>query len=57
MIDNAIVRPAAPTKTDYNEVSSEVWTAAHSVMAGEMDAEAAIGRLNAMLTRLKGDGW
>ena len=57
VIDNAIVRPAAPTKTDYNEVSSEVWTAAHSVMAGEMDAEAAIGRLNAMLTRLKGNGW
>ena len=57
VIDNAIVRPAAPTKTDYNEVSSEVWTAAHSVMAGEMEPEAAVARLNAMLTRLKGGGW
>ena len=57
VIDNAIVRPAAPTKTDYNEVSSEVWTAAHDVLAGEMDAEAAIGRLNAMLNRLRGNNW
>ncbi|MAC81550.1 MAG: ABC transporter substrate-binding protein [Rhodobacteraceae bacterium] len=57
VIDNAIVRPAAPTKTDYNEVSSEVWTAAHDVMAGQMDAQSAIGRLNAKLSRLKGSNW
>lgn len=57
VIDNAIVRPSAPTKEDYNEVSSEIWTAAHDVMAGEMDAESAIARLNARLERLKGSGW
>ena len=57
VIDNAIVRPAAPTKTDYNEVSSEVWTAAHDVMSGKMEAKSAIGRLNAKLQRLKGNGW
>ena len=54
---DAIVRPAAPTKTDYNEVSSEVWTAAHDVMSGKMEAKSAIGRLNAKLQRLKGNGW
>ena len=57
VIDNAIVRPAAPTKTDYNEVSSEVWTAAHDVMSGKMEAKSAVGRLNAKLQRLKGNGW
>jgi len=57
VIDGAISRPSAPTKGDYNEVSSEIWTAAHSVMSGEMDAESAVARLNAMLTRLKGDAW
>ena len=57
MIDNAIVRPSAPTKADYNEVSSEIWTAAHDVMSGEMEAGAAVARLNARLSRLKGAGW
>lgn len=57
VIDTAIVRPSAPTKTNYNEVSSEIWTAAHDVLAGESDAQTAIGRLNARLDRLKGDAW
>ena len=57
VIDGAIARPSAPTKGDYNEVSSEIWSAAHSVMSGETDAKSAVGRLNAMLTRLKGDAW
>lgn len=57
VIDNAVVRPSAPTKTDYNEVSSEIWTAAHDVLAGEMEAQAAIGRLDAKLQRLEGNGW
>ena len=57
VIDNAIVRPSAPTKADYNEVSSEIWTAAHDVMSGEMEAGAAVARLNARLSRLKGAGW
>lgn len=57
VIDNAIARPAAPTKTDYNEVSSEIWTAAHDALSKEMDAQGAVARLNARLDRLKGGGW
>lgn len=54
---NAVPRPSAPTKGDYNEVSSEFWTAVHNTLSGSGDAESNIRRLEARLKRLKGSGW
>ena len=57
VIENAIVRPSAPTKTSYNEVSSEIWTAAHDVLEGKSTGTKAVAKLAARLKRLKGSGW
>ena len=57
VIENAIVRPSAPTKTSYNEVSSEIWTASHEVLEGKTTGKKAVAKLAARLKRLKGSGW
>ena len=54
---NAVPRPSAPTKSKYNEVSSEFWTAVHNTLSGDGTAESNLKRLEARLTRLKGGEW
>lgn len=54
---NTVPRPSAPTMGDYNEVSKEFWDAVHATLSGERPAEASLKRLEARLTRIKGDGW
>jgi trehalose/maltose transport system substrate-binding protein len=54
---NAVPRPSAPTKTKYNEVSSEFWTAVHNTLSGDGDAATNLKRLEARLKRLQGSGW
>ena len=54
---NAVPRPSAPTKKDYNEVSKEFWTAVHDSLSGNGETEANFKKLEAKLKRLKGSGW
>ncbi|WP_181707737.1 ABC transporter substrate-binding protein [Chthonobacter rhizosphaerae] len=54
---NAVPRPSAPTKTKYNEVSSEFWTAVHNTLSGNGDGESNLKRLAARLKRLQGGEW
>ena len=41
----AVPRPSAPTRQDYNEVSTLFFTAVHSVLSGEEDAADALEEL------------
>ncbi len=54
---NAVPRPSAPTKRNYNEVSKEFWTAVHDTLSGNGDAEKNLNKLEAKLKRLKGAAW
>ncbi|QDZ13376.1 ABC transporter substrate-binding protein [Devosia ginsengisoli] len=54
---NAVPRPSAPTKTDYNEVSSLFWSAVHNTLAGNGSAAENLELLEADLSDLKGDAW
>lgn len=57
VFQNAVPRPSAPTKGDYNEVSTLFFTAVHSVLSGEEEAANALEDLEADLEDLKGNGW
>jgi trehalose/maltose transport system substrate-binding protein len=48
----AVPRPSAPTRTDYNEVSTLFFTAVHSVLSGTTDAATALEELEADLEDL-----
>ena len=54
---NAVPRPSAPTKSDYNEVSKEFWDAAHATLSGGGNAEQQLDKLEKRLKRLRGRGW
>lgn len=54
---NAVPRPSAPTKTAYNEVSKEFWTAVHDTLSGTGTAEENLAKLEGRLKRLEGKGW
>ncbi|WP_338720564.1 ABC transporter substrate-binding protein [Devosia sp. XK-2] len=54
---NAVPRPSAPTKTDYNEVSSLFWSAVHDTLSGNGTAAENLEVLEADLQDLKGDAW
>ncbi len=54
---NAVPRPSAPTKKDYNEVSKEFWTAVHDTLSGNGSAEENLTKLERRLMRLRGSGW
>jgi trehalose/maltose transport system substrate-binding protein len=54
---NAVPRPSAPTKTNYNEVSSLFWSAVHDTLSGNGTAAENLEGLEADLTDLKGDAW
>jgi trehalose/maltose transport system substrate-binding protein len=49
VFQNAVPRPSAPTGADYNEVSTLFFTAVHSVISGDQDAETALADLEADL--------
>ena len=51
----AVPRPSAPTRTDYNEVSTLFFTATHSVLSGSSDAATALADLEADLEDLLED--
>ncbi|MEQ8402572.1 MAG: ABC transporter substrate-binding protein [Roseitalea porphyridii] len=57
VVDGALPRPSAATKRQYNEVSSEFWTAVHDTMSGKGTAEENLAKLEARLKRLKGANW
>jgi trehalose/maltose transport system substrate-binding protein len=57
IFQNAVPRPSAPTKTNYNEVSSLFWSAVHNTLSGNGTAAENLEVLEADLTDLKGDGW
>ena len=57
IFQNAVPRPSAPTKTDYNEVSSLFWSAVHNTLSGNGTAAENLEMLEADLTDLKGSGW
>lgn len=57
IFENAVPRPSAPAKADYNEVSKLFWDAVHATLSGDGTAERNLARLEARLTRLKGGGW
>lgn len=57
IFQNAVPRPSAPTKTNYNEVSSLFWSAVHDTLSGNGSAAENLEVLEADLTDLKGDGW
>jgi trehalose/maltose transport system substrate-binding protein len=54
---NAVPRPSAPAKVQYNEVSSQFWTAVHKTMSGEGTAADNLAELEVSLTKIKGAGW
>lgn len=54
---SAVPRPSAPTKTKYNEVSNDFWTAVHDTLSGNGTSADNLKALEAKLTELKGDGW
>jgi trehalose/maltose transport system substrate-binding protein len=57
IFQNAVPRPSAPTKTDYNEVSSQFWSAVHNTLSGNGTAAENLEMLELQLTELKGAGW
>ena len=57
IFQNAVPRPSAPTKTDYNQVSSMFWSAVHNTLSGNGTAAENLEVLEADLTELKGDAW
>lgn len=57
IFQNAVPRPSAPTKTNYNEVSSLFWGAVHNTLSGNGTAAENLETLEADLTELKGDAW
>jgi trehalose/maltose transport system substrate-binding protein len=52
VFQQAVPRPSAPTKTDYNEVSTLFFSAVHSVLSGTTDAATALEELEADLEDL-----
>jgi trehalose/maltose transport system substrate-binding protein len=53
----AVPRPSAPTKVNYNEVSSVFWTAVHNSLSGSGTTAENFELLEFELEELKGNGW
>jgi trehalose/maltose transport system substrate-binding protein len=53
----AVPRPSAPTKGNYNEVSAKFWSAVHSTLSGDGTAAENLELLQVELEDLKGSGW
>jgi len=57
IFEEAVPRPSAPTKANYNQVSQEFWTAAHNTLSGEGDAATNLAQLERNLMRIRRSGW
>ena len=57
VVANAVPRPSAPTKGQYNEVSKDFWTAVNETLAGRGTAADNLDRLEKQLRRLKRGAW
>lgn len=57
VVENAVPRPSAPTKRQYNEVSKEFWTAVNETLAGRGSAADNLDKLEKRLRRLKRREW
>ncbi|WP_082511757.1 ABC transporter substrate-binding protein [Devosia sp. Leaf420] len=57
IFEQAVPRPSAPTKTNYNEVSSMFWSAVHETLSGNGTAAENLELLEADLNDLKGNAW
>ena len=57
VVENAVPRPSAPTKRQYNEVSKEFWTAVNETLSGRGTAADNLDQLEKRLRRLKRSGW
>ncbi len=57
IFQNAVPRPSAPTKANYNEVSSMFWSAVHNTLSGNGSAAENLELLEVDLEDLKGSGW
>jgi len=57
IFQNAVPRPSAPTKANYNEVSSQFWSAVHNTLSGNGTAAENLELLEIELADLQGDGW
>ncbi len=54
---NAVARPSRATGAKYNEVSTEFWNAAHSVLEGKSSGADAVAALESALKKVKKSGW
>ena len=55
---HAVARPTAATGTHYNRVSNEFWNTTHDVLAGRLQADAGVARIEATLKRAsRGEQW
>ncbi|MBP0616176.1 ABC transporter substrate-binding protein [Jiella mangrovi] len=57
VVENAVPRPSAPTKKQYNEVSKEFWTAVNETLSGRGSAADNLDKLEKRLRRLKRSAW
>lgn len=57
VVTNAVPRPSAPTKRQYNEVSKEFWTAVNETLSGRGSATDNLDQLEKRLRRLKRSAW
>lgn len=58
VFSSAVARPATPTGSKYNQVSSEFWNAAHAVLAGQVAADESVKQLSDKLQRMsRGGKW
>ena len=57
VFNNSVGRPSAGTKSKYNEVSKEFWTAVHAVLSGNKSAKDSLKDLERKLKRIRGRSW
>lgn len=57
VLNNSVGRPSAGTKSKYNEVSKEFWTAVHAVLSGNKSAADSLKDLESKLKRVRGRSW
>ena len=57
IFQEAVPRPSAPTKANYNQVSQEFWTAVHNTLSGNGDAATNLAQLERNLMRIRRSGW
>ena len=57
IFQQAVPRPSAPTKANYNQVSQEFWTAVHATLSGNGSGAENLANLERNLMRIRRSGW